>query len=410
MHSNTNKHIIIVAGEASGDMHAAHLVQSIKKINPSITFSGLGGEKMKNNGVTIYKDMTQLGIVGFIEVIKHYGELKKTFDLIFDKALKSHPDAVILVDYPGFNLRLAKKLKEIKIKVIYYISPQIWAWKKNRVHFIKKYVDKMLVLFNFEKDFYSKYKVNSSFVGHPLLDQVVITSSKKEILTALNLQEYKFTIGLLPGSRNNEVKKLLPVMLKTVQTLIKKYPSLQFLILKAPTIEKSLIHKYLDEIIPENKLGKIPNPSHSKKKDAPPISNKIKTYFPVSILDNKTYDGINACDLCIVASGTATLETAILQKPMVVIYKTSFLTWLLAKLFVRIPNIGLVNVVAGKKIVPECIQFQATPKKISNELIKIFTNELTMTNMRSNLHMVKKLLTTSSAASQKAAQEVIEAL
>ncbi len=363
---------------------------------------------MKKSGVNLYADLTQLALVGFFEVLKHYSEIKRLFNLILDKAIIHKPDAFILVDYPGFNLRLAKKIKALNIPVIYYISPQIWAWKKNRVYTVKKYVDKMLVLFQFEKYFYARYGVDASFVGHPLIDQVKPSQSKEKILRSQKLQEYKLTIGLLPGSRNNEVNSLLPIMLKTAEILHEKYPSIQFLVVQAPTINKALISKHITKFLLEHEAA-FNKKEHRSDKENSKDFNWIKTYFPISIIENDHYNGINACDLCIVASGTATLETAVLQKPMVVVYKTSLLTWLLAKLFVKISNIGLVNVVAGKKIVPECVQFQANPSKIAREMIKIFTDEIRIADIKSNLHLVRESLAVG-GASQKTAQEILSYL
>jgi len=197
----TQKHIILIAGEASGDMHAARLVDALRQLDPSLTFSGLGGQNMLTSGVRIHHDLTKLAVVGFIEVFRHYSELRKIFRMILKKIRDLKPLAVILVDYPGFNLRLAKKIKKMNTKVIYYISPQVWAWKENRVHEIKKNVDAMLVLFQFEKKFYGKYGVNVHFVGHPLIDTVVPQISKDKFLHSHGLKDYQLTIGLLPGSR-----------------------------------------------------------------------------------------------------------------------------------------------------------------------------------------------------------------
>jgi len=373
-------HIILVAGEASGDLHSAHLVEALKIKDPSLTFSGLGGPKMKAAGVELYEDMTKLAVIGFIEVLKHFWDIRKVFNLIRKKIRETKPKAVILVDYPGFNLHLAKKLKKQNVKVIYYISPQVWAWKKNRVTLIKKYIDKMLVIFKFEKDFYAQFGVDVEFVGHPLIDIIKVTTPKDKFLQSINLREYKTTVGILPGSREKEIQEMLPVMLDAAQILHEKYPMLQFLVSKAPTIDIALINKILD---------KMP--------------------FKIRIVEEDTYNAVNACDLCLVTSGTATLETAILQKPMVVIYKTSFITWVLAKMFIKIPNIGLVNVVARKKIVPECIQHQATGKIIAYELEKIFTDEIVIADIKNELSAVKEALD-SGGASEKAANEVIKVL
>ncbi|HLF18120.1 MAG TPA: lipid-A-disaccharide synthase [Candidatus Omnitrophota bacterium] len=374
------KHIVVIAGEASGDMHAAHLVDEMKHLNPSLTFSGLGGESMKQCGVELYHDMTKLAVIGFVEVLKHYGEIKRIFERAINEIKERKPACVILVDYPGFNLRLAKELKKLSAKVIYYISPQVWAWKKNRVRQIKKNVDKMLVIFQFEKDFYARLGMDVTFVGHPLMDSMEITVEKDKFLTSHGLEEYRLTVGLLPGSREKEIQRILPLMLGAVRMLQEKYPMLQFLIVKAPTIEATLIQEELQ-----------------------------KAKMQIKIIEEDRYNAIHTCDLCLVASGTATLETALLLKPMVVVYKTSFLTWLLAKLFVTIPDIGLVNVVAGKRIVPECIQFQATGKQIAQELENIFKDEVRIARIKSELGELKRSLDVG-GASQRAAEEILRFL
>ncbi|MCK5012899.1 MAG: lipid-A-disaccharide synthase [Candidatus Omnitrophica bacterium] len=377
---STPKHLVVVAGEASGDMHAAHLIETIHRLDPSITFSGLGGPKMKAAGVHLHEDLTKMAVVGFWEVVKHYKDIKRIFHLILKKIEEIHVDAVILVDYPGFNLRLARELKKRNIKVIYYISPQVWAWKQKRVHFIKKNVDKMLVLFQFEKNFYADFGVDVHFVGHPLIDTIKVHSAKESFLESKNLSADKLTIGILPGSREKEIENLLPIMLEAAGILGQEFPQVQFLIMKAPTIARPSIERYLQ--------------------------NRSLT---CQIVNGNIYDGINASDLCMVASGTATLETAILQKPMVVIYKTSLLTWILAKLFVKIANIGLVNVVAGNRIVPECVQFQATGQKIAGELKNIFTNELKIADIKTNLKSVKESLGPG-GASLRAAEEILKTI
>ena len=372
------RHIILIAGEASGDMHAAHLVKELKRLDPSLSFSGIGGPEMQKAGVEIYQDLTKIAVVGFVEVLKHFSHFKKAFRLILDKIREIRPAGVILVDYPGFNLRLAPKIKNLGIKVIYYISPQVWAWKKNRVKIIQKYVDRMLVLFPFEKDFYARLGVEVSFVGHPLADAVKAGSAKQEFLSSQGLDPSILTIGLLPGSRQREIEVHLPLMLKAASLLQKEFPSIRFLILQAPSAGKELIE------------------GHTKQFPS----------LPLKILENKTYAGINASDLCIVASGTATLETAILGKPMVVIYKTSFLTWILARFFIRIPYIALVNVVAGKKVVPECIQFEATAEHLAEEIKNLISDDKKIREMKEGFQKIRESLG-QSGASARAAQEVL---
>lgn len=235
----------------------------------------------------------------------------------------------------------------------------------------------MLVLFQFEKDFYAHFGVDVHFVGHPLVDTVHVHTPKETLLERKGLSKDKLTIGILPGSREREIETLLPIMLETAKILSQEFPQVQFLVIKAPTITQSSIEKHLQN-----------------------------TSLTCRIVEGNIYDGINASDLCMVASGTATLETAILQKPMVVVYKTSLLTWILAKLFVKIENIGLVNVVAGERIVPECIQFQATGQGIAKELRNIITDELKIADIKASLKVVKESLGTG-GASQRAAQETL---
>jgi lipid-A-disaccharide synthase len=362
--SVNNKHIFIVAGEASGDMHAAHLVSALQALDPSFSFSGLGGEMMAEKGVHLYNDLTKISVVGFAEVLKHYSEFKRIFDETIRHVDRIKPAAVVLVDYPGFNLRLAKQLKKRGHKIIYYISPQVWAWKKKRINLIRCIVDKMLVLFEFEKDFYAREGIEVEFVGHPLIDSVVPTEEKTKFLKKIGLTDFRMTIGLLPGSREKEVERHLPVMLAAASLLARDFPMLQFLVIQAPTISDVQIQRFT-----------------AAQKEI-----RLKT------VKGEGYNAINASDCCVVASGTATLETALLLKPMVVIYKTSWLTWFLAKLFVKIPNIGLVNVVAGKRIVPECIQNTAIPARIAKELKEIFTNELRVEAIKDELSRVRKSL------------------
>ncbi len=377
---SSSSHLLIIAGEASGDKHAASLVEAIRSLQPHITFSGLGGPEMKSQGVHLYEDLTQWAVVGFLEVIKYLPLFKKFFDLVLKKAFETEAQAVILVDYPGFNLQLAKALKKRGIKVIYYISPQVWAWDENRVEIIKTCVDQMLVLFTFEKDFYARHGYQVEIVGHPLLDQIEVKSTRETFLKQLGLEPGNMTLGILPGSRQNEVKRHLPVMLKAAQILKEQFPQLQFLLPRAPTIKRE-------------QLEKICSLHH----------------LPISIIEDQYYECINACDICVVGSGTATLETAILQKPMVVIYKTSFLSWLLARLFIKIPYIGLVNVVAGKKIVPECIQFEATPYHIAFGIEKFIKDIPLRESTIKKLSQVKSLLG-QPGASQRAATAIVNML
>lgn len=372
------KKVLVVAGEASGDIHAANLILRLKKIDPGLSFYGLGGKNMKAAGVDISCDLTAFAVVGFFEILKNYSRFKKIFDDLVEKTKEIKPDAAILVDYPGFNLRLARELKKLGIKVIYFISPQVWAWGRKRIKFIRKNVDLMLVLFKFEEKLYSDGKFNVKFVGHPLLDIVRPTMDPNGLLEMVGFKKNARTIALLPGSREREIANHLPVMLEAGQRIYKKLPDSQFLICRSATVRKEVFKEIID---------------------------KLKIDFPYKILNDQTYDGINASDLALVASGTATLETAILNKPMVIIYKVSFLTWLLAKALIKIPHIGLVNVVAGQKIVPELTQYDATPEKIAKTALELLEDKQRREKIQAELYALKNSLGIP-GASQRAAQEI----
>jgi len=370
---------MIVAGEESGDMRAAALIRAIKGYAPQVQFFGIAGERCRKEGVDTFADITDLAVIGFAEVLKHLSRIKKVFDHAVWKAKEERPDIAILVDYPGFNLRLARELKKLGIKVVYYVSPQVWAWKASRVKLIKKCVDRMLVLFPFEEEFYAKHGYKADFVGHPLLDEVRADRRPGDLLNSLGLSEKKPTLTLLPGSREKEITRHLPVMLKAAALLQKKHPRLQVILLQAKNIPDELFRKYL----------KASSPSIKVTKDY--------------------YNSLNCADFCVVASGTATLETAIMGKPMAVIYRTSWPTWLIAKLVIRIPHIALVNIVAGKKIVEELIQTNATPQKIADAISTFLTKPEQARNIRQELTSIRSKLGTS-GASQRAAKIVISEL
>ncbi len=374
-----SNHIVIVAGEDSGDLHAALLVEALKDLNPELTFSGLGGPKMRAAGVELYTDFTKMAVVGYWEVLKNYGKFREIFHFILRKINELQPAAVVLVDYPGFNLRLAKRLQPLPTKVVYYISPQIWAWKTKRVYEIKATVDRMLVLFEFEKNFYAKFGIDVDFVGHPLVDTVRTTRTRNEVLSAIGLPTDRTTIGLLPGSRIKEIERHLPVMVDAAEKLHRELP-VQFVLIKAPSISRELI----DDVMRGTPMN-------------------------IPVVEEDIYNTVGACDLCLVSSGTATLEVAILGKPMVVMYKTSLPTWLLAKIFVKIPHISLVNVVAQREVVPELIQYDATPDALTKTVKGFFADEIRIARMKEELKNVVESLGTS-PASRAAAESVLKTL
>ena len=374
------KRIMIIAGESSGDFHSASLILALKKISPEIEISGIGGQRMRAAGADIYFDISELSIIGFTDVLKNLRKIKKVFNALLEKIDATSPDAVVLVDYPGFNLKLAQELKKRKIPVIYYISPQIWAWWRGRIKTIRRFVDKMIVVFKFEEALYKDYGIDVSFVGHPLLDNAQPTLSRQDFLNRLGLSLQKRTIGIAPGSRKMEIERILPILLESAKLIKDKLPQVQFVLLKAPCLVREI------------------------------FESKIRKYeFPIALCENQTYDFLKCCDFVLVSSGTATLETAIMQKPMIIVYKVSFLNWLIAKPLIRLPFIGLVNVVAGKEVVPEFIQYKARPRLIAEKTIEILTSQAALTNVKAELEKVRKNLG-SSGASQKAAKIILTCL
>jgi len=357
------KTLMIIAGEASGDLQAAHLVKSLKSHDPHIEIFGVGGKCMKEAGVEIICDIVDLAVVGFVEVLKNIETFKKLFERLSVLLEAKKPDAVILVDYPGFNLRFAKRAKEKNIPVIYYISPQIWAWGEKRITEIKKCVDKMIVIFGFEEELYKRAGVKVSFVGHPFLDIVKSRWKKEEILRHLHARHRSIKISLLPGSRAKEIERHLPIMLKACEKIKTGLPDAEFVLSRRKELDSSIYNKLISQ-------------------------SAIKPHS----LENRPYEIMEISDLVMVSSGSATLETAIMEKPMVIIYKTSIITWLLAKNLIKIPDVGLVNVVAGKRIVPELIQFEATSLNLARESLNILNNNALQEDIKKGLRKVKEKL------------------
>ncbi|KUG23454.1 lipid-a-disaccharide synthase [hydrocarbon metagenome] len=340
-----NKTIMIVAGEASGDMHGANLVKEMLKIDPTLNFYGIGGKKMKEEKVQLLADASGMAVVGLTEVFSKLGNIFKIMSIMKKSMDERKPDLVILIDYPDFNLPLATAAKKRGIKVFYYISPQVWAWRKGRIEQIKKNVNKMAVILPFEVETYAQAGFTVNYVGHPLLDLVKQNYSKQESRKKFGLAENKTTIGILPGSRLSETEKLMPELLLAAEILKRELPDIQFVLPLADTLEE----KNVAEIISRFDLK-------------------------INIITGHTYDVISCADLALVASGTATLETALLNVPMVIVYKISLLSYIIGRLIVDVKNIGLVNIIAGKTIVPELIQKDASGQRIAEEALSILNN------------------------------------
>jgi lipid-A-disaccharide synthase len=357
------KKVLIIAGEPSGDLHGSGLVRELKRINPDIEYSGVGGAKLKQEGMNLLFGIEKLSFMGFYEVLKNLKVIRELKRKLLDFIDWDNPDLVILIDYPGFNLRFAREIKKRGILILYYISPQVWAWGKKRIKTIKELVDRMVVFFPFEEKLYKNAGVEVNFIGHPLLDLVKPSLSKEEFQRKLKLTGKETLVGLLPGSRWQEIEKVLPVMVRACLILKKRFPDLKIAIGVAPNINKERLQIFL------------------KKMNLEAIT-----------LEDLTYDLMSYSDLLLATSGTATLESAISGTPLIVLYKTSLFTYLLAKTLVKIPNIGMVNIVAEKKIVPEFIQSEAKPERIAREMERILTDQAGYERIKNDLARVRDRL------------------
>lgn len=377
---NEPKKVLIVAGEASGDLHGSSLVRELRKRSSGLEIFGMGGDKMKREGVELIFHVDKLAFMGFFEVLKNLGFVRRVMKSMVSEAEERKPDLAVLIDYPGFNLRFASRLKNLGIPVVYYISPQVWAWGGNRVKKMQGLIDKMVVILPFEKEIYDRFDIDCEFVGHPFLDVVRPVLSLEDFRRKFDLRKNQTTVGLLPGSRRQEVEKILPIMLESCKSLQTRAKSLKVLLGLAATVSKDDIQNL------QNAAG-----------------------LPVEIVENLTYDLMKHADLLLIASGSATLECAILGTPFMVLYKTSLWTYLVAKSLVSIPNIALANVVAGKRIVPEFIQSRAVPTRIAEEMYEILSERERYRTIQNELGKVKEKLG-QAGASGRAADIVMQVL
>lgn len=334
---------------------------------------------MRESGAEIYQDIKEFSAIGLFDVLKKLPRFFALKKLLLEKINSQKPDAIVLIDFSGFNLRLAKAINK-KIPVIYYISPQVWASRQGRVNTIKEYIDKMIVVFRFEEEFYRKFGINAEFVGHPLLDIVKPTMNKEEFLMKFSLTPGKTTIALLPGSRKQEITNILPIMLKTASLIKAGLNNTQFIIAKPMQVEWNIYNCLV-----------------------------AGSNLDIRIIEGLTYDCLNSADFSLVASGTATLETALMKKPFAIIYKMDLLNYLLYRPQVKLPYIGMVNIVAQKKIIPEFIQFQALPEKIARYALQILQNPAETKEMQDNLGNIRFSLGETGAAN-RAAQAILNFL
>jgi lipid-A-disaccharide synthase len=355
--------IMFSAGESSGDQHAANMFLELKKHQLDIKGFGMGGAKMAQAGIDIRFNSGSIGVIGVVEVLKHYGEIRKALKLMQQLVLTERPDLLVCVDYKEFNLKLARFAKQCGIKVLFYVSPQVWAWRPGRVKTYGKVIDMMAVIFPFETAYYDAENVPVRYVGHPSVDKVHPLHSRSEDMVIYGLDESKPLVGLLPGSRANEINRLLPVMLAAAEILQLEIPGVQFILPQADSISDELLENYL-----------------------------YQSTIKITVIKNQPYDVIQCCDVVMTTSGTATLEIALLTVPMVITYKLSSLTYWLGRLLVNTPFIGLPNIILGKGFIKELIQHKATPESLAEEIKRILIEPFYTEQMRDNLNQVKNEL------------------
>lgn len=369
--------VMIIAGEASGDVHGARLVKAMKARNPNLYFYGIGGQAMEKEGVRIVVDAKELSVVGITEILERAGTLMHGVMFSREILRQIKPDLLILIDFPEFNMMVAKTARSLGIKILYYISPQIWAWRQGRVKTIKKLVDRIAVILPFEKEFYDAHNVPVTYVGHPLLDH---EGADKEPTAKRNPN----LIGLLPGSRNREVAGLLPAMLEAALIMREQRPGLQFVLPMAPTVDPSLVEDIMGKILKEDD-------------------------FCVEVRQGQAREVMEQSQLVIAASGTVTLEAALALAPTVIIYRVSPLSYLVGKAMLKVDYVGLANLIGKKEIMPELIQDKANPENIAAKSLEILLNPRKLSEIYRDLKEVRKLLG-GPGASDKAASLALELL
>lgn len=362
---------MIVSGEASGDMHGARVLQALQERLPHLTSYGMGGQALRQAGMEILVDAADMAVVGIMEVLAHLGSIVSAQNTLHGALKERRPDLLILIDYPDFNLMLAKKARRLNIPVFYYISPQVWAWRSGRVKKIRKLVDQMAVILPFEKGFYALHDLDVSYVGHPLADHVKATLGRDAFLAKHSVKARKNIVGIIPGSRRKEIASMLPVFLKAASLVQKVHPDTTFLVPLAPTLSRNVLE--------DNGLADCP--------------------LDIHVIEGDRYDLMASCDLVMAASGTVTLELAILQVPMLVSYKLSALTYFLGRRFIKVDFASLVNLIADREVVPELIQDDATSENIASTVQDIWPGS------KGHAEMIRGLVEVKDALGQGGASE-----
>ncbi|MDH5640610.1 MAG: lipid-A-disaccharide synthase [Nitrospira sp.] len=370
--------ILIITGEASGDLHGANLARALKARDPHVELAGIGGAEMEAAGVRLVRETGRFDIIGMVGLLTIFAVIRKF--VAVRRLFKSEPwDAVVFIDHPGLNLRYAYFAKAAGLRVFYYIAPQVWAWRPGRIHWIKQRVDHVLVILPFEKAIYDQAKIPCTFVGHPLLDAVALQYDREGLRKGFDLAPEASVVALLPGSRRGEVETLLPILLEAAEKLAQRAPQTQFLLAQASTIQDNLLASLLR-----------------------------RSSVSVKVVKEQASEVMAAADLALVASGTATLQAAVIGTPLILVYRTSALTFWLAFFLIRVKWIGLVNLVAERTVVPELIQTDATGERLYQEALRLLEDRFAYDEMKRGLAKVRAALG-QPGASIRAAEVVLAA-
>jgi len=354
--------LMIVTGEASGDVYGSLLVEDIKRLDPDIEITGVGGDRMRAAGVETFLDSDDLSVVGFWEAITRLAELRNALSMVKKRIVRERPDLLILIDYPGMNLRIADFARTKGVKVMYYVSPQIWAWGRNRLKLIKRNVDKMVVILPFEVDIYESEGVDVTYVGHPLIDIVKVDQNREQFLSSAGIDGSNQVVALLPGSRIQEIRHHIRPLIQTAGMLKQHLPSTEFVLLSLPRFKDHL------------------------------ESEVAGAGVDIKVATDRKYETIKYSDLVIACSGTVTLEVALLGTPMIVIYKLALFSWALGRMIVKVPFISLANLVAGEEVVPEYIQGAVNPKALAQEAADLLANDERRRRMTDQLETIRQCL------------------
>jgi lipid-A-disaccharide synthase len=378
---DSRKRILIVAGEASADRYGARLVEKLVALHgeKTLSFYGTGGDAMQKAGVHLLCDVRELAHIGVREALSSLRTYYRTYQRLLNDSIAQPPALAILMDFPEFNLRLAKRLKLMGIRTIYYIGPQIWAWRSGRVRIIQKYVDKMMVILPFEEEYYLKHGVDAEFVGHPLMEGFNPNYDREMFLSGLNLDPTRKTVAILAGSRRKEIDYILPTLLQAAQCMLKKIP-VQFLISAAPTVEREQIQRIMQDILHGN-----PNEDCFR------------------VVDQSSRDVLANADFAFVKSGTSSLEAALVGIPFLITYKISLLSWFIGSILIRSSMKGLVNLIAQKKIVPELFQSEAEPERLAQVALEFIQDPEKSAAMRLQLAGIRERLSARCASEAAAA-------